>query len=42
MPWADYDPCVELIGKELDVVVKVEPYEGEDRNKVARYVVQKG
>lgn len=39
LPWQDYDPVTELIGRELDVVVKVEPYNGENRNKVARYVV---
>jgi hypothetical protein len=39
LPWADYDAVIELQGKELDVVVKTELYEGEQRNKVARYVV---
>jgi hypothetical protein len=39
LPWANYDPTVELIGKELQVQVKLEAYEGEQRNKVARYIV---
>lgn len=41
MAWSDYDPLVELPGKEVEVVVKVEPYEGLDTNKVARYVIKK-
>ena len=41
LPWGDYDPLVELVGRELDVAVKTEAYEGELRNKVARYVVAK-
>jgi hypothetical protein len=41
LPWGDYDPCVELVGKEVEVVVKIEVYEGEQKNKVARYVIQK-
>lgn len=39
LPWADYDPCVELPGKEIDVKVKTEVYEGEQKNKVGRYVL---
>lgn len=41
LPWVNYDAVVELPGKELNVVVKTELYEGEQRNKVARYVVAK-
>ena len=41
LPWTDYDPIADLPGKEVDVVIKLEPYEGEQRNKVARYVVPK-
>lgn len=39
LPWAAYDPIVELPGRELSVVVKTEQYEGETRNKVTRYVI---
>lgn len=39
--WGDLDPVEDLRGLELDVVVKIEPYEGEQKNKVARYVVKK-
>lgn len=39
--WGDYDPTVDLIGKECDVVLKIEPYNGVDGNKVARFVVPK-
>lgn len=42
LPWEDYDPTTELVGRELDVVIKTELYEGETRNKVSRYVVHKG
>lgn len=41
LPWEDYDPCVGLLGKELDVKVKTEVYEGEQRNKVSRYIIPK-
>jgi hypothetical protein len=41
LPWAAYDPIAELPGRELDVVVKTEVYEGETRNKVSRYVIAK-
>ena len=41
LPWTDYDPIAELPGKELQVVIKLEPYEGEQRNKVSRYVIPK-
>lgn len=41
LPWADYDPVVDLPGKELDVKVKTELYEGEQKNKVGRYVLPK-
>lgn len=39
--WGDYDPVVELPQKEITVVLKTEIYEGEVKNKVARYVVAK-
>lgn len=41
LPWGNFDPAVDLVGLELDVVIKNEVYEGEQRNKVARYVVPK-
>ena len=41
LPWGDYDPVIDLPGREVDVVLKTEPYEGELRNKVGRYVVPK-
>jgi len=41
LPWADYDPAIDLVGKEIDVVLKVEVYQGENKNKVARFVVPK-
>lgn len=41
LPWNDYDPVVDLPGRELDVVVKVEEYNGELKNKVGRYVANK-
>lgn len=41
LPWGDFDPVEDLVGRELDVVVKTELYEGEQRNKVARYVQPK-
>ena len=37
--WEDLD-SENLIGKELTVRVKTEKYEGEDRNKVGRYIFQ--
>lgn len=36
-PWQDYDPW-ELHGWELDVKVGTEPWEGEQRNKIQRYM----
>lgn len=39
LPWEDYDPIADLPGREVDVIIKNEPYEGEMRNKIARYVV---
>lgn len=39
--WNDYDPVVDLPQCEVDAVVKVELYEGEQRNKIARYIVPK-
>lgn len=39
LPWAAYDPLVELPGRELYVIVKTEAYEGEIKNKISRYVV---
>jgi hypothetical protein len=41
LPWGDYDPEVDLPGREITVVVKVEQYEGEWKNKVGRYVIPK-
>lgn len=41
LPWGDFDPTIDLQGRELDVTLKVEMYEGEPRNKVGRYVVPK-
>ncbi len=41
LPWGDYDPVIDLPGREVDVALKVEMYEGEARNKVGRYVVPK-
>lgn len=41
LPWSDFDPTVDLIGREVQVVVKTEAYEGEQKNKVARYVLPK-
>jgi hypothetical protein len=38
MPWADFDE-MELQGKELYAIIKTEPYEGEIKNKINRYVV---
>lgn len=39
LPWQSYDPVTELLGRELQVVIKLDLFEGEQRNKVARYVV---
>ena len=39
LPWQDYDPETELLGREINVVIKLEEYMGEQRNKVARYIV---
>lgn len=41
LSWSDYDPVVDLPGKELDVIVKLDTYEGEQKNKVSRYVIPK-
>ena len=41
LEWQAFDPLVELPSRELSVVVKTELYEGEQKNKVARYVVAK-
>ncbi len=41
LPWENYDPTTELNGKEVEVVVKLEEYQGEQRNKIARYVIPK-
>lgn len=41
LPWADYDPCVELVGKEVDVKLGTEEYQGEQKNKVKRYLLPK-
>lgn len=40
MPWTNFDEQ-DLVGRELLVTVKLELYEGEQRNKVARYVIPK-
>jgi len=39
LPWAAYDPLVELPGREVYVVVKIEEYNSEMKNKITRYVV---
>ena len=39
LPWEDYDPVVDLKGKEVEVILKLETYEGNQSNKVNRYVV---
>lgn len=39
LPWRDYNPVVDLQGREVDVKVKIEVYNEEQRNKVDRYVV---
>ena len=39
LPWQAFDPTVELVGRELYAIVKTEPYEGEIKNKISRYVV---
>ena len=41
LPWGDFDPCVDLVGKEVDVKVILEEYQGEQKNKVGRYVIPK-
>jgi hypothetical protein len=44
LPWADYDPVVDLPGKEVDVKVKLEEYpkgSGDLKNKVDRYIIEK-
>ena len=41
LPWENFDPVEALPGKEVDVKVKTEIYEGEQRNKVARYLQPK-
>lgn len=40
MEWGDLDPVVDLLGKEVQVVVKIDTYEGEQKNKVGRYVTK--
>lgn len=35
------DPCVDLQQVEVPVTIKLEEYEGEQKNKVARYVIKK-
>ena len=39
LPWGSYDAVVELPGKEVKVQVKLEAYEGDQKNKVGRYIV---
>jgi len=41
LPWGDYDPVIDLPGREVEVTLKTKPYEGELRNKVGRYIVPK-
>jgi len=41
LPWGDLDPEVDLQGREVDVVIKLEEYQGEQRNKLGRYIVPK-
>jgi len=41
LPWGDYDPCIDLQDKEVETIIKLEAYEGEQRNKVSRYVIPK-
>lgn len=41
LAWTDYDPVVDLQGKEVTVVLKNEMYEGQMKNKVVRYVLPK-
>lgn len=41
LPWSDYDPTVELVGKEVEVKVGTEEYQGELKNKIKRYVLPK-
>ena len=41
LPWGDYDPCVDLDGRDVVVQVKLEEYQGEQKNKVGRYVIPK-
>ena len=38
--WADLDPQ-DLVGKELDVKVGLEEYQGDQKNKLNRYVIKK-
>jgi hypothetical protein len=39
LPWIDQDFLVELPGRTCFAIVKTESYEGELRNKIARYVI---
>ena len=39
LPWADFDPVVDLVGREVKVTIKLDTYEGTQSNKVARYVI---
>lgn len=41
LPWQAYDPVIELLNREVDVTLKLDTYQGEQRNKVSRYVVPK-
>jgi len=41
LPWGDVDDS-EFQGKEVDVTLKIEEYNGEQRNKAGRYIVKKG
>ena len=39
LPWGNYDPIAELPQKEVKVQLKLEAYEGNQTNKVGRYII---
>lgn len=41
LSWENQDFTQTLLGRELDVKVKTEIYEGEQKNKVGRYIIPK-
>jgi hypothetical protein len=41
LQWVDQDFTQTLVGQELDVKVKIEEYQGEQKNKVSRYLAVK-